>query len=145
MVLYPNHVTVAVTELAPAKEFFALLGFEETETKFISGPVMEQYLGVPGIDAEHVTMVLDGCAPHFDIQLLKYKNPKPTPNEHVRDLTTLGFNHLCFAVEDLDAALAALTAAGVKTRNGAMEFRDYKMAFIWGPEGITIELVEKLN
>jgi len=145
MVMCPNHMTVAVTEVAPAKEFFALLGFEESETKFISGPIMEEYLGVPGVEAEHVTMVLKGCDPHFDVQLLKYNNPKPTPNEHVRDLTTVGFNHLCFAVEDLDATLATLRAAGVKMRNKAMEFRDYKMAFIWGPEGITIELVEKLN
>ncbi len=145
MVMYPNHLTIAVNEVTPAKEFFELLGFEETETKFISGPVMEEYLDVPGIEAEHVTMVLKGCDPYFDIQLLKYNNPKPTPNEHVRDLTTVGFNHMCFAVEDLDATLASLKAAGVKMRNKGMEFRDYKMAFIWGPEGITIELVENLH
>ncbi len=145
MVLYPNHMTIAVNEVEPAKEFLSLLGFEETERKIISGPVMEDYLDVPGIEAEHVTMVLKGCDPYFDIQLLRYIKPAPTQNEHVRDLTTIGYNHLCFAVEDLDATLEKLTAAGVKMRNKAMEFRDYKMAFIWGPEGVTLELVQKLN
>ena len=89
-------------------------------------------------------MVLKGREPHFDVQLLKHNNPKPTPNEHVRDLTTIGYNHLCFAVEDLDATLAKLKAEGVELRNRVMEFRDYEMAFVWGPEGVTIELVEQL-
>jgi hypothetical protein len=79
MATNPNHVTIVVNAVAPAKHFFELLGFEEMGTKFISGPVMEEYLGVPGIEAEHVTMVLKGCEPHFDVQLLRYINPKPTP------------------------------------------------------------------
>ncbi|CTQ51567.1 putative lyase [Roseibium album] len=145
MVLNPNHMTIVVNDVEPAKAFFSLLGFEEGETKLISGEIMENYLGVPGIEAEHVTLVLKGCTPYFDIQLLKYNKPAPTQNEHVRDLTAVGYNHMCFAVDDFDATIAKLKAAGVKMRNGGMEFRNYKMAFIWGPEGITLELVQQLN
>jgi len=145
MTTSPNHFTVVVTDVAKAKSFFSLLGFDEGETKFISGKVMEDYMGVPGIDAEHVTLVLTGHEPYFDIQLLKYRNPAPQPNDYIRDLTTLGYNHLCFSVDDLDATLDKLTAAGVEMRNGGMEFRDYKMAFVWGPEGITVELVQRLH
>jgi catechol 2,3-dioxygenase-like lactoylglutathione lyase family enzyme len=145
MVLNPNHMTIVVNDVEPAKKFFSLLGFEEGETKLISGETMEDYLGVPGIEAEHVTLVLKGCKPYFDIQLLKYNKPAPTQNEHVRDLTAVGYNHMCFAVDDFDATIAKLKAADVKMRNGGMEFRNYKMAFIWGPEGITLELVQQLN
>lgn len=145
MILHANHMTIVVQDLEPAKEFFSILGFEEEETKFISGEVMANYLDVPGIEAEHVTLVLKGCTPHFDIQLLKYNKPEPTQNEHVRDLTTVGYNHICFAVDDFDSMIAKLKSAGVRLRNDGMEFRDYKMAFIWGPEGITIELVQQLG
>lgn len=145
MPVSPNHVTIVVRRIDPAKAFFALLGFEELERKFISGKVMEDYMGLPGIEAEHVTLVLTDHAPHFDVQLLRYVSPPPTPNEHVRDLTTMGYNHLCFSVDDLDETLAMMQDAGVETRNGGMEFRDYKMAFVWGPEGVTVELVQKLH
>lgn len=145
MAVSPNHLTIVVNEVEPAKAFFALLGFEEEMTKIISGEVMEAYLGVPGIEAEHVTLVLKGYSPHFDIQLLKYRKPESTPNEHVKDLTTIGYNHLCFAVDDFDATIARLKSAGVELRNDSMNFRGYKMAFIWGPEGITLEILEKLS
>lgn len=131
--------------LSPTRQKDGHLVRVPVDTSITKGPVMEDYLGVPGIKAEHMTMVLKGCDPYFDIQLLRYIKPEPTQNEHVRDLTTIGFNHLCFAVEVLDETLAKLTAAGVKVRNKGIEFRDYKMTFIWGPEGVTLELVEKLN
>ncbi|MEX0347827.1 MAG: VOC family protein [Paracoccaceae bacterium] len=142
MPLTPNHMSIVVNEVEPAKEFLSLLGFEETLTKVISGPVMEEYLGVPGIEAEHITMVLKGAEPYFDIQLLKYHTPASPQNEHIRDLSAIGFNHFAFAVDDLDATLAKLKQAGVKMRNTEMDYRGYKMAFIWGPEGLTFELVE---
>ena len=145
MILNPNHMTIVVQDVERAKGFFSILGFEEAETTFISGEAMEDYLGVPGIDAEHVTLVLKGCTPHFDIQLLKYNNPAPMQNEHIRNLTTIGYNHICFTVDDLDATIAELKAADIVLRSDSMEFRDYKMVFIWGPEGITLELVEQLN
>jgi len=141
----PNHLTVVVRDVEKAKAFFTLLGLDEGERKIISGKVMENYMGVPGIEAEHVTLVLTGHKPYFDIQLLRYRNPMPTPDEHAGDLTTLGYNHFCFAVDDLDATLARLTAAGVVQRNSGMEFRDYKMAFVWGPEKITVELVQRIK
>lgn len=144
MAISPNHVTIVVREIAPARAFFALFGFEELETKFISGKVMEDYMGVPGIEAEHVTLVLKGFTPHFDIQLLRYIKPEPKENPNVRDLTATGYNHLCFSVDDLDGLMERLAAAGVRSRNDGMEFRDYKMAFVWGPENITLELVQRL-
>ncbi len=138
----PDHVTIVVTDADAAKDFFSLLGFEETETQVISGDVMDAYMGVPGIEAEHITMVLKGCTPHFDIQLLKYRHPDALPDPHIRDLNKVGFNHLCFAVDDIEAEVTRLKAAGVTFRNEIMEFRAGKLIFLEGPEGITLELAQ---
>ena len=50
--------------------------------------------------------------------------------------------HICFAVDDIDGMVAAVTAAGVRLRNEMMTFHDRKLVFLEGPEGITVELAE---
>ncbi|HEY8014681.1 MAG TPA: hypothetical protein VIE35_02585 [Dongiaceae bacterium] len=49
-------------------------------------------------------------------------------------------NHVCFAVEDVAAALAKMTAGGFAARNEIMDFHDRKLVFLAGPEGVTVEL-----
>ena len=145
MRISPNHMSIVVNDVAAAKHFLSVLGFEETSSKVISGPVMEDYLGVKDMEAEHITMVLKEASPYFDIQLLKYRRPVSAPNEHIRDLSAIGFNHIGFAVNDLEKCLSDLKGSGIEMRTKVMEFRSHKMALIWGPEGLTFELVEKLS
>jgi len=59
---------------------------------------------------------------------------------NIRDLHKLGINHICFAVDDIDAEVAKLLAAGFSLRNEIMDFHSRKLVFIEGPEGVTIEL-----
>ncbi len=140
MVRHFDHVTIVVRELARAKAFFGLLGFKEAMAVVVSGPVMEDYMGVQGIEADHVTLVLEGATPRAEIQLLHYRKPDALPDPHIRDLNKLGFNHICFAVDDLDAEVAKMKAAGFATRNQVMDFHSRKLVFLEGPEGVTVEL-----
>lgn len=137
-----DHVTFVVSDAAAAKEFFAVLGFEETHSEVISGPVMEAYMHVPGIEAEHVTLELAGASSHTEIQLLKYRHPEAVTDPRIRDPKKLGFNHLCFAVDDIEAEIARLKAGGIMPLTRVMEFLDRKLVFFPGPEGITLELSE---
>jgi catechol 2,3-dioxygenase-like lactoylglutathione lyase family enzyme len=137
-----DHVTIAVRDLAAAKRFFALLGFEEERAVVVSGARMAAYMGVPGIEADHVTLVLAGAGPRLEVQLLRYRRPEPREDPDAARLDRLGFNHVCFAVDDLDAEIHRLTAAGVALRNEVMAFHDRKLVFLAGPEGITVELAE---
>jgi catechol 2,3-dioxygenase-like lactoylglutathione lyase family enzyme len=135
-----DHVTIVVRDLAAAKRFFALLGFKEVTSVVISGKVMEDYMGVPGIKADHVTLAIEN--PHTEVQLLHYHHPEAIPDANIAKLNKLGFNHVCFSVDDLEAEIAKLTAAGVKLRNRMMDFHDRKLVFLDGPEDVTIELAE---
>jgi catechol 2,3-dioxygenase-like lactoylglutathione lyase family enzyme len=76
------------------------------------------------------------------VQLLHYRHPEVRSDPAIARLDRVGFNHVCFAVSDIDALLADLTAAGVRLRNQPMVFHDRKLVFLEGPEGITIELAE---
>jgi catechol 2,3-dioxygenase-like lactoylglutathione lyase family enzyme len=99
-------------------------------------------MGVEGIEAEHVTLVLADVLPRTEVQLLKYHHPDPLLDPAIRNLTKLGFNHVCFAVDDLQAEVAKLTSQGVHLRNEVMEFHNRKLVFLVGPEGVTVELAE---
>jgi catechol 2,3-dioxygenase-like lactoylglutathione lyase family enzyme len=135
-----DHLTIVVRDVARAKAFFAVLGFKEAMSVVIAGEPFASYMGVAGIEAEHVTLVLEGVEPRTEIQLLKYRHPDPLPDPHIRELNKLGMNHICFAVDDIDAEVAKLKAHGFKTRNEIMDFHARKLVFVDGPEGVTIEL-----
>jgi len=118
MVKHFDHCTIVVRDVDRAKIFFGLLGFKEAMSVVIAGEPFASYMGVPGIEADHVTL----------------------PDPHIRDLYKVGMNHICFAVENIEAEVAKLRANGFKTRNEIMDFHSRKLVFIDGPEGVTIEL-----
>ena len=142
MVKHFDHVTIVVTDVDRAKRFFALLGFQDAMSVVISGEQFSRYMRVPGIDAEHHTMVLTNSAPRLEVQLLKYRHPDAIPNPQIATLREVGFNHVCFAVDDIEAEVARLRANGVETFNEVMDFHDRKLVFLAGPEGVTVELAE---
>ena len=142
MIKHFDHVTIVVRDVEAAKQFFGLLGFTEDKSVVIKGPQFSAYMGVDGIEAEHVTLALANVSPRTEVQLLKYRHPDPLPDPAIGNLTKLGFNHVCFAVDDLEAEVARLTAKGVKLRNEVMHFHNRKLVFLAGPEGVTVELSE---
>jgi len=88
-------------------------------------------------------MVLAGAISRTEVQLLRYRAPNATPNPTIEQLTTIGYNHVCFAVDDLEAEVRRLGAAGIETRTKVLDFHERKLVFLRGPEGITVELSER--
>jgi catechol 2,3-dioxygenase-like lactoylglutathione lyase family enzyme len=140
MSIHFDHLTIVVRDVARAKAFFAVLGFKEAMSVVISGEPFASYMGVPGIEAEHVTLVLENFTPRTEIQLLHYRHPDPLPDPHIRDLHKIGMNHVCFTVDDIEGEVAKFRAAGFNTRNEIMDFHSRKLVFLDGPEGVTVEL-----
>ena len=97
-------------------------------------------MGVQGIEADHVTLVLEHAEPRAEIQLLRYRQPATLPDPHIRDLNKLGFNHICFAVEDIEAEVAKMRAPVSRPGTRSSTFMPAKLVFLAGPEGITVEL-----
>jgi catechol 2,3-dioxygenase-like lactoylglutathione lyase family enzyme len=142
MILHLDHVTVVVRDVARAKTFFSLLGFAEEKSVIISGPTFARYMGVEGIEAEHVTLVSNQSTPRFEIQLLRYIRPHHLAEGNVENLAKPGYNHICFAVTDLEKEVKRLTSQGVSLRTEVLDFHARKLVFLSGPEGITVELAE---
>jgi catechol 2,3-dioxygenase-like lactoylglutathione lyase family enzyme len=140
MLKHFDHVTIVVRDVERAKTFFGVLGFKQAISTVIAGEPFASYMGVPGIEAEHVTLVLENASPRTEIQLLRYRHPQALPDPNIGDLHKLGFNHVCFAVDDIEGEVAKLRANGFHTRNEIMDFHSRKLVFIDGPGDVTIEL-----
>lgn len=142
MILNPDHVTIAVADAGRAIAFFALLGFKKEHVATIDGGVPARYMGMPAMKAQHITLVLEGA--DFEIQLLEFDPPAGTdPGAHPTNLRKLGFNHLAFRVDDIEAATAHLVANGVTMLSEEMDYISRKLRLFEGPEGITFELVQR--
>ena len=136
-----DHMTVVVEDLDAARRFFGLLGFIERVAVVVSGEEMAGYMGIPGWEADHVTLDLPGAPVHQEVQLLRFHRPTATVDGGAGTLTRTGFNHVCFRVSDLDSMLVHLAAHGLTPRNDVMDFHDRRLVFLDGP-GVVVELAE---
>ena len=84
MLRHFDHLTIVVRDVERAKAFFAVLGFKEAQSVVIAGEPFAGYMGVPGIKADHVTLVLEHASPRTEIQLLRYAHPEALPDPHRR-------------------------------------------------------------
>lgn len=143
MITHFDHVTVAVRDLQPAIDFFALLGFEEEKRVVIKDEPFSSYMGVPDIEADHVTLAVPGASPRFEVQVLHFRTPEAAAiAKNDPRLDKLGFNHICFAVKEAEAMVRRLKSKGVEVRSELKNFHSRQLFFITGPEGITVELAE---
>ena len=140
MIKHFDHVTVCVRDLDAAKRFFALLGFEEDKSVVISGARFASYMGLDEIEADHVTLVVPDATPRLEVQLLHYRRPEARDDPDIARLDKIGFNHICFAVDDAAATVERLKAHGIEVRGELADFHQRRLFFLTGPEGITVEL-----
>ena len=142
----PDHVTIAVTNAVTAIEFFALLGFREQHVALIDGGAPARYMGMPDMKARHITLALEGAEPRFEIQLLEFDPTAPDdPGAHPTNLRRRGYNHLAFRVDDIETATRHLVANGVKMLSDEMDYISRRLRLFEGPEGITLELVQRID
>ena len=137
-----DHVTVCVRDVDAAKKFFGLLGFVEDKAVVIAGEPFASYMGIEGVEADHITMIVPDTAPRFEVQILHFRNPAPQMDLNIARLDKVGFNHICFAVDDAEGMVERLRANGVEVRSELEGFHDRLLYFLTGPEGITVELAE---
>ena len=70
---------------------------------------------------------------------------KPGDDRHA-PANTPGIRHLAFAVEDIDAVVARLRARGAELVGELERYEDrYRLCYVRGPDGIIIELAEKIS
>jgi catechol 2,3-dioxygenase-like lactoylglutathione lyase family enzyme len=139
-----DHIGIVVNDLEGAKAFFASLGFTPVGQTTVEGEWVGRIIGLPDVRSDIV--MLQAPDGQVNIELSKFHQPEATGDGQPTAANTLGLRHIAFQVEDLDDIVNTLEQKG---HNLVGEIQTYqgtwKLCYVHGPEGITIELAEQLQ
>ena len=150
-----EHVGIVVDDLAAATKFFVELGLELQDEVPVQGRWVDRVVGLEGVRAEIAMLQTpDG---HGRVELAKFHSPSnqgdnrfhapPSPGgDRHAPANTPGIRHITFAVDDIDDVLARLQARGAELVGEVERYENiYRLCYIRGPEGIIVELAERIG
>jgi catechol 2,3-dioxygenase-like lactoylglutathione lyase family enzyme len=139
-----DHVGIVVDDLAAATEFFADLGLVPQGEGQVEGSWVERIIGLEGVQVDLAMMQTpDG---HGRVELVKFNSPAHQGGDGHALANAPGIRHIAFAVEDIDAVVAGLRARGEELVGELVRYEDsYRLCYVRGPEGIIVELAEKIG
>ena len=139
-----EHVGIVVDDLTAATEFFIELGLVLQGEGSVEGRWVDRVVGLQGVRADIAMMQTpDG---NGRLELTKFHSPSSQGDNRQAPANTPGIRHVAFAVEDIDAVVAGLRSRGAKLVGELERYQDsYRLCYVRGPEGIIIELAEKIG
>jgi catechol 2,3-dioxygenase-like lactoylglutathione lyase family enzyme len=139
-----EHVGITVNDLAAAVEFFVELGLEPRGEGQVEGTWVDRIVALDDVRAELAMLrTPDG---HGEIELVKFHSPPTEAGDPHALVNTLGLRHLAFLVDDIQAVVAGLKARGTELVGELVRYEDsYWLCYARGPEGIIVELAEKIG
>jgi catechol 2,3-dioxygenase-like lactoylglutathione lyase family enzyme len=139
-----DHVGVVVDDLAAATAFFVELGLEPQGEASVEGGWVDRVVGLDGVRAEIAMMkTADG---HGRLELTMFHAPSGQRGDGNAPANAPGIRHLAFEVDDIDAVVAGLRARGAELVGDVERYGDiYRLCYVRGPEGIIVELAERIG
>jgi catechol 2,3-dioxygenase-like lactoylglutathione lyase family enzyme len=139
-----EHVGIVVNDLPAAIDFFAQLGLEPRGKGQVEGDWVDRIVGLDEVRAELAMLrTPDGDG---EIELVKFHSPPTHGGDPDAPANAPGIRHLAFLVEDIDTIVAGLRARGTEPIGELVRYENsYRLCYVRGPEGILIELAEKIS
>ncbi|MBT2655911.1 VOC family protein [Bacillus sp. ISL-18] len=139
-----DHVSINVNDLSEAKAFFLDLGLEVQAEWELDGEQLDRIVGLKDVKTACIGLGMpDGQA---WIELVKFYTPSDEKNIQKPFANTLGIRHICLAVEDLESIVAKLKKKSTEIFSEIEQYGEsYKLCYVRGPEGIILELAEKIS
>jgi catechol 2,3-dioxygenase-like lactoylglutathione lyase family enzyme len=143
-ILRMDHVGIVVDDLAAAIEFFLELGLELEGEAAAQGRLVDRIIGLAEVRTEFAFLrAPDG---HGGIELIKFLSPPSGESDAGAPANAVGLRHITFAVDDIEDAVARLRARGAELVGELVRYEDsYWLCYVRGPEGIIVELAEKIG
>jgi catechol 2,3-dioxygenase-like lactoylglutathione lyase family enzyme len=141
MTLGVRHTGIVVQDIEKSIHFWTeVLNFRITSDNLETGNFIEHLLGMPDVKVRTVKMV---ASDNSMIELLWFPN-KQADNFWNGSFTSTGLTHVALNVENMAEVIDKSSKLEYKTINEPRKSVENKVmvAFIVGPEGLLIELVE---
>lgn len=139
-----DHIGINVEDLDAAKAFFIDLGFRVLGEAAMQGELVERVIGLENVrDNLIMLQAPDG---QVNIELIKFHHPIDPEGIKPAAPNILGLRHLAFEVEDLEGIIDTLKQKGTELVGDIQTYENsWKLCYIRGPEGIILELAERLQ
>ena len=110
----------------------------------VEGPSVDRIVGLEGVRNDAAMLrTPDGKG---RLELIKFHSPPAEGDGGRAPANTLGIRHIAFAVDDIDDAVARLRARGAELVGEVERYENsYVLCYIRGPQGIIVELAEKIG
>ncbi len=143
-VLAINHTSFTVSDIDRTLAFLReALGFEVLSKVRRDQPAMAEVTGVPGADL----LIAYVAGAGHTLELIQYLQPAEQTGYRPRPCD-VGFAHLAYDVDDIDAAITAAAAYDVLPVNPPStvtvgDLKGGRVAYLRDPDGITFEFIQK--
>ncbi|MCS5733444.1 VOC family protein [Herbiconiux daphne] len=143
-ILHFDHVGVTVDDLDRATAFFTGLGLELEGRTVVEGDFIEDVTGIPDSRSEIVMLRPPGGG--TGVELSSFVRPASVPGSPAALANELGLRSLAFEVDDLQAHVDRLAGDGYGLVGTIGRYEDvWLMAYVRGPEGLTVALAQRLG
>ena len=142
-IIAADHTGFTVSNLERSLAFWRdVLGFELSHRPHQTGDLASEITGIPG--AEISIAVLKGYG--HKIELLQYLAPPDCKHVDVRPCD-IGFVHVAFTVDDLDAVLNKIASSGWKAAGKPQTLQSgpnagKRVVYVRDPDGTTIDFMQ---
>ena len=139
-----DHIGIVFEDLASAKAFFLDFGLEVVGEMDLESDLVDRVNALGHVRTSIVHMRVPGG--EAQLELIKYHTPADENGIHPSFPNRLGIRHILFAVEDIEAIVARLKQRGTEFFSEIQNYENvYKLCYCRGPEGIILELAEKIG
>jgi len=140
-----NHVGITVSNLEKSIAFYeALTGVKIANKDEIGGPRMAKTQGLDDTLIKYANLHLD----NLNMDILEYV--LPTPEKASYQNNQISAMHLCFEVDDMDAAMERLKEIGIEPEGAPIVFQEEDglkagfgtaVAYFRDPDGTNLEII----
>lgn len=140
-----NHVGITVSNLEKSIAFYeALTGIKVSNVDEIGGERMAKTQGLEDTRIKYANLHLD----NLNIDILEYVLPAPEKTSYQNN--QISAMHLCFEVDDIDAAMERLKEIGVEPEGEPIVFQEEDglksgfgtaVAYFRDPDGTNLEII----
>lgn len=138
-----DHIGMVVNDLENAKKFFIDFGFTVQGEAQEQSELLDKVVGIKGAKSQIVFLQAPNAQITLELTKFLYPADKSGIQEHF--MYSHGMQHLAFVVENIEDIVATVKQKGYKVFVDTYNYENtYKLCYFRGPEGIIIELAEKL-
>ena len=138
------HVGLVVEDLDETARFLTLLGLHCDQPAVYSGGWIDRIIGLENVTVEVVMAHLPDGSDVFEV--IRFRSPPAGAQEPAPAANRPGLRHIAFTVGDLRGIVERLRENGWETIGEIVDYENvYLLCYLRGPEGLIVELAERLD